>query len=234
MKVLPTSPGTVSRTWVEEMHISRDGEAYREVCQRVMEVYGPFLGRYFLKLAKQTPALWQIGGAEDVVAGFFADRLESPRCLQNWMRRDMRLRRWLANAFVWYLKEQRRRSALDRLLVPFPEGNPDAVAAQEERAAERSYAETVVLEARDRTKRILEEQGMARHWRVLWGYYYEGRKYQDLAVELRTSCNNVRTKLAKDAREVFRRVLCDLLERDGVPADDIEAEIAQLLEDLNP
>ena len=49
-----------------------------------------------------------LGDADELVEGFFADRLERERFLMDWVRSGRRFRFWVIRAFKNYLREQVR------------------------------------------------------------------------------------------------------------------------------
>ena len=91
------------RTWIDDA-LDRGGDGVHDVNGHIMETYAWPLRVYYLG----TNSRW-LGEPDDVIDGFFADRLARDSFLGDWRASGLRLRRWLINAFCFYLLELRRR-----------------------------------------------------------------------------------------------------------------------------
>src|SRR5882672_12709738 len=86
-------------TWIGRK--LQEGKAGRaEVNRHLMSVYAWPLQVYF----RGSSDRW-LGEPEDIVQGFFADRLDREEFLPGCQESGLRLRRWLMNGFCFYLKE---------------------------------------------------------------------------------------------------------------------------------
>jgi DNA-directed RNA polymerase specialized sigma24 family protein len=221
-------PKTLS-TWIARQ--LETGDAGRaEVNRHVMAVYAFPLQIYF----KGSSDRW-LGEAEDVVHGFFADRLARRDFFADWQLSGLRLRRWLMNAFCFYLKELRRsRRKLAREEVLDETSRPGASPLEGDVAGEldRAFAVSVVRRALARTEEICRKKGLESHWGLFLKHYYEGRAYKDFAAargldEVRAA-TMVRTVAGK-----FRAALRETIARDGATESEINRELESLLDSIS-
>jgi hypothetical protein len=145
----------------------------------------------------------------------------------------MRLRRWLTNGFHFFLKELSRRLAEEAREGKGGRDLDPLDPFQADRVIDRTFAECVVEEARRKTRDALEAEGKGSHWRVLEGHYYENLSYRALAEEIGVTENHARTNMAPVARDRFRKILRELIARDGALESEIDEEIHSLLEALH-
>lgn len=217
-------PATRS-TWIGDQ-LRRDDCGRAEVNRHVMTVYALPLRAYFLGTSER----W-LGDADDIVQGFFADRLARDDFFASWQQSGMPLRRWLMNAFCFFLKEQRRRhrrdsrgSALGDDPITFS-GDPDA-------AIDRAFVVSLVQRALDLTREGCENDSMGDHWRVFEEHHCRGRPYADIAADLGTDAARAAV-MARTATRRFRMTLRELLARDSAgDRSDIDEQIRALVENL--
>ncbi len=223
---------TVSKSWIvrtfEQLGTTR---GRLEVNHHVMEVYREYLENYF-RSWRCASYLW-LGDAGDVVAAFFANRLGRDSFFDKWQQHEMRLRRWLTNAFHFYLKEAVKSAVSPKRTVHLADYDPPArTTSQNDAVMDKTFAECVVREACRRTRAMLESEGRAAHWRVLMEHYWNDRTYSELAGEIGVSEAHVRTNMARLARERFRSVLRGIISRDGALESEVDDEIRHLQEAL--
>jgi len=200
----------------------RDGDAgRREVGRHLMSVYAEPLRVYYLG----TRSRW-LGEPDEVVDGFFADRLARPGFVAEWERSGMRLRRWLMNAFGFYLKELARRRRRDAVRDPGP-GNEPGFEGDAERAIDRAFTVSVVRHALDETRRACEVERLEPHWRVFEAHFCRDVPYAAIGAELGVEPARCMV-MARTVRSRFRAALCAALEADGA-GDRTDAEIMDLL-----
>jgi DNA-directed RNA polymerase specialized sigma24 family protein len=166
-----------------------------------------------------------LGKPDDLVAGFFACRLGRKEWLAGWAESGLRLRRWLVNGLLFYLREEIRRRSRDRREVTLPE---DAPPASLDLAYEQAYAREVVKAACDAAAAICAADGFERHWAIFLRHFVDGRTYEELAQESDLTVGQV-NGMARTALTRFRRAMSDLLLRDGADPADLDREIGELL-----
>lgn len=212
-------------TWIGR-RLDEGAAGRTDINRHVMSVYTWPLEIYFRSLR----APW-LGDSEDVVQGFFASRLDREDFFRDWLESGMKLRRWLINAFCFYLKElrrQRRRSAREEPLLAEGTGKENPPADE----IDRAFAVSIVREALLETRRSCETRGLGEHWKIFHAHYYEDRPYADIvACGEFGKIDSVRAAtMARTAAGRFRTVLRSLLRRDGATTSHVDREIEALLE----
>jgi len=188
-----------------------------------MAVYARPLRVYYLG----TGSRW-LGDADEIVAGFFADRLAREEFLTEWRRGGMRLRRWLMNAFSFYLSELRRRRQRDKRMT----GDVPEVATagpSPERMADRAFGESIVAEALRVAAEHCHAQGLQSHWAVFIRHTCDDVPYTELAREFAVTAARAAV-MARTASRHFRNALRRQLVSDGAGEADVDDEIRELLE----
>lgn len=212
-------------TWIGQ-RLEQGSDGRSEINHHVMSVYTWPLEIYFRSLR----AHW-LGEAEDIVQGFFASRLDRDDFFQDWLESGLKLRRWLVNAFCFYLKEvrrERKRSEREEPLIDEGEGRADVPADE----IDRAFAVAIVREALLETRRSCEARGLGEHWKIFHAHYYEGKPYAEMIASGEFGdLDAVRAAtMARTAAGRFRTVLRGLLRRDGSTTSHVDREIAALLE----
>lgn len=213
-------------TWIGRKLL--EGVAGRnELNRHVMEVYADPLRVYFLGTPDRRHA-----EAEEVVEGFFADRLARGDFFDDWKMSGLRLRRWLMNGLGFYLKELRRArkrgnrsQALDEERdAPLEDSSKDV-----EREMDRAFAIAIVRQALGESRRACAAKGLERHWEVFYRHYYQGQGYGEFAPEFGVEAAKA-SDMARTAAGRFRDAMRDLLASDGALESEIDQEIEMLLE----
>ena len=215
-------PPDTSKTWIV-LRLEEGEQGRKEVNHHVMSLYARPLEVYFLGTPYRT-----IGEPSELVQGFFADRLSRASYLTDWHKSGLRLRRWLMNGFSMYLKETARRSRADRRRVNLPVKGI-AVDADCADALDRAFAKAIIEEALARAKDSCQSEGLTEHWTVFTRHFYDGVSYGDLVDELGITPSRAAV-MARTAAQRFKRVLRDLVARDGACPPEIDDEIRLLLE----
>lgn len=200
------------------------GDAGRlSVSAHVMATYAWPLTVYY----RGTNSTW-LGEADDVVAGFFADRLGRPDFLARWHASGMPLRRWLMNAFCFYLKELRRERIRNRPSGADPaeevsfDGDPD-------REVDRAAVVAFVRRAIEETREACRADGLEAHLDLFLRHHVDEIGYAALADEFGTTPERAAV-MARTAGRRFERALRQILERDGAAPDGLDVEIRGLIE----
>ena len=212
-------------TWIGR-RLEQGADGRTDINHHVMSVYTWPLEIYCRSLR----AHW-LGDAEDIVRGFFASRLGREDFFQDWLESGMKLRRWLVNAFCFYLKEvrrERRRSEREEPLLDDGEGKQDLPADEMDRA----FAVSIVREALLQTRRSCEARELGEHWKIFQAHYYEGRSCAEIVDSGESGeIDQVRAAtMARTAAGRFRTVLRGLLRKDGATTSHVDRELAALLE----
>jgi len=212
---------TTHQTWLSE----RIGVANDEVAQHVMR-------RYFepLRAYVKGSSLRNFGDSADLVNDFFAARLGDPAYLERWLDSGLPLRRWLVNGLLLHVRnrgvaESRRRARGDAG-VGGPEAQPVPAAADPGafEALERAWAIGLVTEAHDRVRAGLVAENRETWWECFRLHVLHGLPYADACPMAGVATANG----ANIVRAVTKRLaamLAELLARDGVAEDDIDAEL---------
>lgn len=229
MYVLPASgafPAT-HRDWLAtQLRAGDDGR--RLAASYVMELYAPALAAYF-----RGSSFRSLGDPKDYVAGFFASRLGRDDFLGKWLASGMSFRRWLINGFHFYVREEmrleRERRGDDE---PEPEsGDTSTVEVGAVEAFERAWARDVVRSACDRAHAVCESAGKGAHWTLFLRHHADDVPYAQLVDELGVPLARA-PGMARTAANVLRRALLEILVRDGVAEEELEAETNRLLSAL--
>ena len=208
-------------TWIRTRLDDGDG-GRKDVNRHVMSVHLMPLRTYSLG----TNERW-LGEPEEVVQGFFADRLARGDFFSEWERSGMRLRRWLVNAFCFYLKELRRRKFRDGRAGDLAD-DPVTFSGDPEREVDRAFVVSVVQQALELGKKTCEDAGLGEHWGVFEQHYCRQMSYAEIADETGLKTDRAAV-MARTAARKFRAALRELLERDAMHGD-VDSEIAALLE----
>lgn len=213
-----------ARTWIED-HLVRGDAGQAEVNHHLMSVYADPLRAYLACTPYRS-----LGEADDLVEGFFADRLGRPAFLCDWRRSEKRLRHWLMNAFLFYLKETARGEGRQARLREISEELPDDSQAPGE-ALDRAFANSLVRAAMEQARESCLSRDFAVHFEVFREHHWNGVSYAELGARMKISPERARV-MCRTARDAFRRALRSMLVRDGGQMGDVDREIDSLLEAL--
>jgi DNA-directed RNA polymerase specialized sigma24 family protein len=215
---------TTQRTWLGQK-LALGEEAVSEVSRHVMEVYREPLRIYFRGMAGKGR-----DDADDVVQGFFSDRLSRPDFLPAWQKSGLPLRRWLMNAFCFYMQERRRQEKRDRRGLG-EDGVPEIAdpSPSADVAMDRAYAVSLVRLALETTRAECAAAGLGDHWRIFVRHHLEGRPYADLASALGVTPERA-SIMARTVRRRFARTLEAFFDREGLDPERAQREIRSLLE----
>lgn len=212
---------TTKRTWID-LALDRGPRGRLDVNAHVMETYEWPLRVYYLG----TNLRW-LGEPEDVVGGFFADRLARADFLANWRTSGMRLRRWLMNGFSYYLLEVRRARRREAPAADVEE--PATFSGDPSAAVDRAAVVAFVRQAMELTAQRCAAGGMEAHWRVFLRHHHDGIPFREIAPEFGVDLARAAV-MARTAARKFQAALREVLGQDGVAADRIDEEIQSLLE----
>jgi hypothetical protein len=203
---------------LELMSAERPGDLNRFL----MEAYARPLAAYL-----SATSFRQLGPCDDLVAGFFASRLDRREWIEAWVQSGLRLRRWLVNGLLLYAKEELRRRGRDQVV----EGDVEPLSPSVERLFDRTYAREVVRLACEQAAASCGADGLSLHWSLFLRHHADGRTYAALAAEEELSEGRV-VGFIRTATGRFREAVARLLVRDGANREELDREIAALLEGL--
>jgi DNA-directed RNA polymerase specialized sigma24 family protein len=233
-------------TWIDsQLTLADEGggaspaaqDARRALRQHVMSRYHEALLAYV-----KGSSLRELGEADDIVAGFFAERVGSPGFLKEWRASGMPLRRWLMNGIGFHgrgllrdrIRERARQaeswqggaaattidgSPLERL--------PDF--RQAEQDFEEAWALEVLNAAHARVHAELDSAGRLDEYDVFRRHVIDGVEYSVIGADLgltRQQCANCVRRVSERIREALR----EELRSEGVPGSELEAELAKIRE----
>ncbi|MCB9844504.1 MAG: hypothetical protein H6811_00755 [Phycisphaeraceae bacterium] len=215
-------PATMS-TWIG--HRLLEGAGGRaEVNRHVMAVYGRPLRTYFLGCSER----W-LGEPDEVVHGFFADRLARPGFFDDWRESGLSLRRWLVNGLCFYMKELRRRRQRDARAGAMLD-DPVTFSGDPERTVDREFVVEVVQRALDQGRVFCADAGLSEHWAIFEAHYARQLEYADIAPQFGVSTARAAV-MARTASKHFKSALRELIGRD-TPTGDVDIEIRDLVRSI--
>ena len=221
---------TTHATWIAAQ-LSR-GEAGRtEVHDHVMRRYAAPLRAYVLGSTLRT-----LDDADALVNGFFVSRLSRGDYLGKWQESALPLRRWLVNGLLLHARErmrEMRKSAggCEGCACGTGSESVDAIGLEPSafESFERAWSRALLGDACSLAQRELVAEGDGDAWEVFRRHYLDGLEYADIGLQLRITAAEARTR-ARRASYRFERALRKLLEDEGVARDDLDEEIAWLME----
>jgi len=222
-------------------HTHEGRSARRALQQHLMQRYHEPLRAYV-----RGSSMRQLGDADDLVAGFFADRIGAPGFLADWRGSKMPLRRWLMNGISFYGRGVMRDRARDRMRqfedggAGFPGGAGDSSTHAggedrfvDERDAVRAFEEAWALEVLNAAHELvhanLAERGKLEEYGVFRRHVIDGVEYAVIGTDLgltRQQCANMVRRVSDRIREALREVL----RSEGVPPEEVERTVREVEE----
>lgn len=216
-QMLDGSPAEVERAAVALM------ARYREP----LRVY--FEGSSYGRL--RSSGLVEFNDSGDLVHGFLLSRLARPEFLEAWRASGMRLRRFVVNGFIFYLRDQtrsaRRRRGREQRMAELAVAPNDRDPAAD---FDRAWALTVMHEASQMAADAFSSRGRGAHWELFVRHFVDGVPYGELVDPFGLTPSQA----ASAAREVafeLRRCLRAVLSRDGITDEDLGPELS-LIENM--
>lgn len=207
-------------TWIDH-HLDEGPEGRGAINAHIMSIYRWPLSVYFMG----TRDRW-LGEPDEVINGFFADRLAKPNFLDDWRASGLHLRHWLINAFCFYLRELRRDQARRQTDGVMP--SDEVVFQGNTRDLDRAFVAGLVARALQAAEQTCRRQGLAAHWQVFFDHFVQGRPYDQFVADLGIDAARA-VVMARTAKKKFQDAVRDLVSKDH-PSGDIDDEIRSLLE----
>lgn len=221
---------TTRATWIaSQLALGDTGRA--AIADHVMRRYAEPLRAYVMGSSLRT-----LDDADALVNGFFVTRLAREGYIAKWQESALPLRRWLVNGLLLHARERQRemrKAARDGAggcdgcgcATPCEVGlEPSAF-----EKFERAWSRALLGDACSLAERELVAEGDGDAWEVFRRHFLDGIEYADIGMQLRISAAEARTR-ARRASHRFERALRQLLEDEGVARDDLDDEIAWLME----
>ena len=211
-------------SWIQEK-LNQGEPGRRAVNRHLMEVY-----RWPLIIYLRGHSAARGRDPEEIVNGFFDDRLSRNSFLSKWVASDKRLRRWLMNGLNFYLKEIRREDEPRQRATDMPEdlatesGDPD-------RIVDEAFARAIVHRALQCTEQQCAQDGFQQHWDIFLRHFWREASYEEISRECDCTVERAAV-MARTAARRFRAMVRQLLRDDGVPEEQIDDEILGLMESL--
>lgn len=188
--------------------------------EHVMEVYREPLMIYVKGSSFRT-----LGDAEELVSGFFADRLGRTDYLSEWLSSGRPLRRWLLVGLKYYLKEQIRAKKRGGSSLAFDPDDDD------QDHPSRSYNEAsgrqLVARAMIQTEEDLRARGFGEHWEVFVAHHLQERLFASIGEEHGVDEKRAAV-MSRTAARRFRAVLRELVTWPGASDEELDSEIRAL------
>jgi len=236
---------TTHATWIAGQ--LEQGAAGRDaVHAHLMQRYAAPLRAYVLG-----SSIRRIDDADALVNGFFVSRLARENYVSAWQASGLPLRRWLVNGLLLHARERERElrraardaagGAVDASMASPCVGCACASAAGCSGAGEiglepaafesfeRAWSRALLADACTLAEQELAAENDSDAWEAFRRHHLDGLEYAEIAQQLRITPAEARTR-ARRAAYRYERALVRILREEGVSEDDLEAEIAWLLE----
>lgn len=208
-------------TWIRD-RLDSGEEGRQDVTSHLMEVYAEPLRIYLLGSSFRSA-----GEPEELINGFFANRLARREYMEGWRSSDKRLRRWLINGLIFYIKEeyrrQKRRGA--SLSDEVEAGLEDP--SDQYRAFEQAWAASVVRRAMSMASVRCSQEGLGAHWDIFVRHHIQQQPYAVCCQEHGVNAARAAV-MSRTAATRFRDAVRELVSMDGADEKSIDQEIAGL------
>ena len=205
------------RTWMGKLLDEGDLATAR---RHIMGVY-----ERPLRIYCQGCSLSWVGDPQDLVAGFFADRLSRPAFLQRWLESGRALRFWLIVGFKHYMLEEARRR--NREHQQGFDVELDAEGSVPDREFDRACAVQLVHQALEKAAAECQSDGLGEHWDIFCLYHIRDTPLDRIAADKGVSAARAAV-MKRSAVNRFRATLRELISWNGADDALIDAEIRDL------
>jgi hypothetical protein len=216
---------TTHATWLDDAIRTAPADARAHVMRRYFDPLCAYARASSLRL---------LGEPAELVNDFLATRLADGTYLERWSASGITLRRWLANGLLTHARNRavaearraRHGGAVDPMVL---EQSTVAHETNALLALERAWAVRVATEAHDRVREELAAEGKPAWWDLFRLHAMQGLPYAKACATTGVapaSASHVNRVVAERLRETLAAILL----RDGVPAAELDAELASLQE----
>jgi len=226
---MPTKAGqrdvfpTTQRTWIGRQLAGADA-GRGAALEHVMEVYAAPLAVY----CRGCSLRW-LGDPDDLVRGFFADRLSRPAFLDRWLQSGRPLRYWLIVGFKHFLLEQARARRRER--GPAEPERLEAAGSAADQEFDRACAQSLVRTALTAAHDACRHADQLDHWTIFRAHFVEGMDYAQVAAQHGVDRRRAAV-MARTAATKFKSALRDAIGWEAASAEEIDSEIRSLMEAL--
>jgi DNA-directed RNA polymerase specialized sigma24 family protein len=169
-----------------------------------------------------------LGDADELVAGFFAERVGRPEFLREWRASGMPLRRWMMNGLSFWARgvardQGRERGRIAGGTAPDPLDDRDAA-----RMFDSEWAVSMINAAHARAHAELDAEGKLDEHAIFRRHVIGGERYESIAAELgmtQQGCANAVRRVGARVRDALR----DVLVEDGVKPEDVEDAVREVM-----
>jgi len=166
-----------------------------------------------------------LGSPEDLVHGFFAERLVDMQYLRQWRESGLRLRRWLCNGLLLHMfdvaKRTRREQRVQQEWARLPRAADGTTPP--DRAFDRAWAGGILERAAQATQRALADRGRNDAWQVFQRHVIDGERLVQVRTDLGLTEGEAKARVQLATRR-FRDAVAEELMSEGVPASQVSRE----------
>jgi len=216
------------QTWIVDQLRVVDRGSPADVAEAAQQLRTHVMVRYREPLLAYAAAssFRTLSTPEDLVHGFFAERLHDVAYLRTWTGTGMKLRRWLCNGLLLHMfneakKRKRDARAVDAAAEALRQSPPEQPAA--DRAFDRAWARGVIERAVAATEQSMRAEGREDAWRLFARHAIDGVSQVAAASEAGFSEGEAKARLRLAVRR-FRDAVAAELITEGVPPAEVQAE----------
>jgi hypothetical protein len=219
-------------TWIVSQLASLSSTDTTDAAQAAQELRTHIMARYREPLlAYATASSFRfLGTPEDLVHGFFADRVARPDYLREWRGSGARLRRWLCNGLLLHMfdvaKRARREQRLQQELAQFAKVGAGGTAP--DRAFDRAWAEGILERAAQTTERQLNDRGRTDAWIIFRRTVIDGERVIKVRTDLGLSEGEAKARVQLATRH-FREAVSAELMSEGLPPSQVAMEAESIV-----
>lgn len=216
------------QTWIADQLRAVGGNSAAEAAAAAQQLRTHVMVRYREPLLAYATAssFRTLSTPEDLVHGFFAERLHDMAYLRTWQGTGMRLRRWLCNGLLLHMfnvAKQRRRDTrvVDAAGETLRQNPPEEPAA--DRAFDRAWARGLIERAVSATAQAMRVEGREDAWKLFARHAIDGLSQSAAAQEAGLSEGESKARLRLAVRR-FRDAVSAELIAEGVPPAEVQTE----------
>ena len=173
--------------------------------------------------------------ADDLVHGFFANRLSNSEYLKSWLTSGLRLRQWLRNGLHFYVHELRRQNATQLGLQIGGQALPEEIfseGAAHDHEFEKAWALAALDLAMKETTEGLEKRNRRDEWEMFCSHHVEGVPHAIIGERFQLSTAQVAQRTFAVGAQL-RDELYGILRKDGALRSEIDVEVRSMMEVLH-
>lgn len=208
-------------TWINA-RLDEGQQGRRDVGTHLMEVYAEPLRIYLLGSSFRSA-----GEPEDLINGFFANRLARDDYLDGWRSSEKRLRRWLINGLIFYIKEEFRRQKRGGATLSEEVEASLEDPADQYRAFDQAWAASIVRRAMSEASTRCKEEDLEAHWDIFVRHHVQQQPYATCCKEHGVDAARAAV-MARTATTRFREAVRQQVSLDGADESTIDDELAGL------